>query len=231
MNQKILDKKPKKDLDQKYLKIFHKYLKKFNKKQDTETEHTIDTEIVNIADCFFNFYDIRYDIDHNITPGIIFEWYWDNLTHRDINYENATKLFRIDSIKHFKEDLASYRNGEYFEEYENDSNKEKNLKIKLLSEIEKTIERTNLFISPPLNLMDLVVYLSETDNIIETSIKFDKDKYNGLIFQIKSDNLNTIKEFIIPESLKYNLDLRSQDIELIRFIHKLIVNKNGNSDK
>ena len=27
MIQKILDKKPKKDLDQKYLKIFHKYLK------------------------------------------------------------------------------------------------------------------------------------------------------------------------------------------------------------
>ena len=79
--------------------------------------------------------------------------------------------------------------------------------------------------------MDLVVYLSETDNIIETSIKFDKDKYNGLIFQIKSNNSDTIKEFIIPESLKYNLDLRSQDIELIRFIHKLIVNKNGNPDK
>lgn len=225
MIQKILYKKPKKELNEKYLKLFNKYLKKFNKKQDTEIEHTIDTEIINIADCFFNFYDIRYDIDHNITPGIIFEWYWDYITHRDINYENATKLFRTDSIEKFKEDLKTYRTGKFFNEDSNSDNKEKNLKIKLLSEIEKTIERTNLFISPPLNLMDLVVYLSETDDIIETSIEFDKDSHNGLIFKIKSNNPELSKEFIIPESLKYNLDLRSQDIELIRFIHKLIVNK------
>lgn len=229
MTRKILDKKPKKDLNQKYLNIFHKYLKKFNKKQDTETEHTIDTEIINIADCFFNFYDIRYDIDHNITPGIIFEWYWDHLTHRDINYENATKLFNTKSIENFKADLNLYRTGEFFIENGNNINKEKNLKIKLLSEIEDTIERTNLFISPPLKLMDIMVYLSGTD--IETSIKFDKDKYNGLIFQIKSNNSDSIKEFVIPDSLKYNLDLRSQDIELIRFIHKLIVNKNDKPDK
>ena len=230
MKRKILDKNPKKDLNQKYLNIFHKYLKKFNKKQDTETEHTIDTEIVNIADCFFNFYDIRYDIDHNITPGIIFEWYWDHLTHRDINYENATKLFRTNSVENFKEDLKNYREGKYFDINKN-NNVEKNEKIKLLSEIEETIERTNLFISPPLKLMDIMVYLSETDNIIETSIKFDKDKYNGLIFQIKSNNSDPIKEFIIPDSLKYNLDLRSQDIELIKFIYKLIVNKNDKPDK
>ena len=53
----------KKTLNKKFKKLFNKYIKKFNKKQDTETEHTIDTEIINIADCFFNFYDIRYNID------------------------------------------------------------------------------------------------------------------------------------------------------------------------
>ena len=120
-------KKSKKTLNKKYLNLFNKYLKKFNKKQDTETEHTIDTEIINIADCFFNFYDIRYDIDNKIKPGIIFEWYWDYITHRDINYENATKLFRTDSINHFKEDLNLYRNGKFFLNG-NPDNKEKNLK-------------------------------------------------------------------------------------------------------
>ena len=41
--------KNKKTLNKKYQKLFNKYLKKFNKKQDTETEHTIDTEIINIG--------------------------------------------------------------------------------------------------------------------------------------------------------------------------------------
>lgn len=207
------NKQDKKTLNKKYQKVFNKYLKKFNKKQDTETEHTIDTEIINIADCFFNFYDIRYDIDHKIKPGIIFEWYWDYITHRDINYENATKLFRTDSINHFKEDLNLYRNGKFFLNG-NPDNKEKNLKIKLLSEIEDTIERTNLFIHPPLKLTDIMVYLNKSELSIDNNGK--------IVFKINSNNPDLNKEFIIPENQKYNLDLRSQNIELITFIHNLI---------
>ena len=207
------NKQDKKTLNKKYQKLFNKYLKKFNKKQDTETEHTIDTEIINIADCFFNFYDIRYDIDHKIKPGIIFEWYWDYMTHRDINYENATKLFRTDSIKHFKDDLNLYRTGKFFLNG-NPDNKEKNLKIKLLSEIEDTIERTNLFIHPPLKLTDIMVYLSNSELSIDNNGK--------IVFKINSNNPDLNKEFIIPENQKYNLDLRSQNIELITFIHNLI---------
>ena len=200
----------------KFEKLFNKYIKKFNKKQDTETEHTIDFEIVNIADCFFNFYDIRYDIDNKIKPGIIFEWYWDHITHRDINYEHATKLFRTDSIKHFKEDLKRYREGKYLEEFENDSNKEENLKIKLLSEIDNTIERTNLFIHPPFKLTDIMVYLNEKDKSIKSELSIGDD--NGkIMFKIGNDF-----EYIIPDNQKYNLDLRSQNIELITFIHNLI---------
>jgi hypothetical protein len=206
-------KKSKKTLNKKYLKLFNKYLKKFNKKQDTETEHTIDTEIINIADCFLNFYDIRYDIDHKIKPGIIFEWYWDYITHRDINYENATKLFRTDFVKHFKEDLNLYRTGKFFLNG-NPDNKEKNLKIKLLSEIEDTIERTNLFIHPPLKLTDIMVYLSNSELSIDNNDK--------IVFKINSNNPDLNKEFIIPENQKYNLDLRSQNMDLITFIHNLI---------
>ena len=206
-------KKSKKTLNKKYLKLFNKYLKKFNKKQDTETEHTIDTEIINIADCFFNFYDIRYDMDHKIKPGIIFEWYWDYITHRDINYENATKLFRTDSIENFKTDLNLYRTGKFFLNG-NPDNKEKNLKIKLLSEIEDTIERTNLFIHPPLKLTDIMVYLSNSELSIDDNGK--------IVFKINSNNPGLNKEFIISENQKYNLDLRSQNIELITFIHNLI---------
>ena len=204
----------KKTLNKKYQKLFNKYLKKFNKKQDTETEHNIDTEIINIADCFFNFYDIRYDIDNKIKPGIIFEWYWDYITHRDINYENATKLFRTDSINHFKEDLNLYRTGKFFLNG-NPDNKEKNLKIKLLSEIEDTIERTNLFIHPPLKLTDIMVYLNNSELSIDNNGK--------IIFKIKySNNPDLNKEFIISENQKYNLDLRSQNMDLITFIHNLI---------
>ena len=210
-------KKSKKTLNKKYLKLFNKYLKKFNKKQDTETEHNIDTEIINIADCFFNFYDIRYDIDNKIKPGIIFEWYWDYITHRDINYENATKLFRTDSIENFKTDLNLYRTGKFFLNG-NPDNKEKNLKIKLLSEIEDTIERTNLFIHPPLKLTDIMVYLN--DNTIKSELSMDN---NGkIVFKINSNNPDLNKEFIIPENQKYNLDLRSQNMDLITFIHNLI---------
>lgn len=210
-------KKSKKTLNKKYLKLFNKYLKKFNKKQDTETEHTIDTEIINIADCFFNFYDIRYDIDNKIKPGIIFEWYWDHITHRDINYENATKLFRTNSVENFKTDLNLYRTGKFFLNG-NPDNKEKNLKIKLLSEIEDTIERTNLFIHPPLKLTDIMVYLN--DNSIKSELSIDD---NGkIMFKINSNNPDLNKKFIISENQKYNLDLRSQNIELITFIHNLI---------
>lgn len=207
------NKQDKTALNKKFKKLFNKYLKKFNKKQDTETEHTIDTEIINIADCFFNFYDIRYDIDNKIKPGIIFEWYWDYITHRDINYENATKLFRTDSINHFKEDLNLYRTGKFFLNGNLD-NKEKNLKIKLLSEIEDTIERTNLFIHPPLKLTDIMVYLNKSELSIDNNGK--------IVFKINSNNPNLNKEFIIPENQKYNLDLRSQNMDLITFIHNLI---------
>lgn len=207
------NKQDKTALNKKFKKLFNKYLKKFNKKQDTETEHTIDTEIINIADCFFNFYDIRYDIDNKIKPGIIFEWYWDYITHRDINYENATKLFRTDSINHFKEDLNLYRTGKFFLNG-NPDNKEKNLKIKLLSEIEDTIERTNLFIHPPLKLTDIMVYLNKSELSIDNNGK--------IVFKINSNNPDLNKEFIIPENQKYNLDLRSQNMDLITFIHNLI---------
>ena len=207
------NKQDKTALNKKFKKLFNKYLKKFNKKQDTETEHTIDTEIINIADCFFNFYDIRYDIDHKIKPGIIFEWYWDYITHRDINYENATKLFRTNSVENFKTDLNLYRTGKFFLNG-NPDNKEKNLKIKLLSEIEDTIERTNLFIHPPLKLTDIMVYLNKSELSIDNNGK--------IIFKINSNNPDLNKEFIIPENQKYNLDLRSQNMDLITFIHNLI---------
>lgn len=208
------NKQDKTALNKKFKKLFNKYLKKFNKKQDTETEHTIDTEIINIADCFFNFYDIRYDIDNKIKPGIIFEWYWDYITHRDINYENATKLFRTNSVENFKMDLNLYRTGKFFLNG-NPDNKEKNIKIKLLSEIEDTIERTNLFIHPPLKLTDIMVYLNKSELSIDNNGK--------IVFKINSNqNPNLNKEFIIPENQKYNLDLRSQNMDLITFIHNLI---------
>ena len=96
----------------------------------------------------------------------------------------------------------------------NPDNKEKNLKIKLLSEIEATIERTNLFIHPPLKLTDIMVYLNKSELSIDNNGK--------IVFKINSNNPNLNKEFIIPENQKYNLDLRSQNMDLITFIHNLI---------
>jgi hypothetical protein len=84
----------------KYESICHTYIDIFVKKHGYEFSHWIADEIGDVAcfieQYFFNFNDIRYDIDNNIPKGRIFEWqnYCSEQKPFDsiINYQNYLKL-------------------------------------------------------------------------------------------------------------------------------------------
>lgn len=84
------------------------YIKEFVKKQKYKFDYWIADEVGGIASFieqyYFNFSDIKYDIDNNIKKGVIFEWqdsYVDNYdynnnisTIKKINYKNFCKLHK-----------------------------------------------------------------------------------------------------------------------------------------
>ena len=101
----------------------------------TEDYSDIQTNsIINIADAYFNISDIIFDVENSdtISPEIIFIWYWDNITHRDLNYESATKMFSTESVEQFQEDLSNYRAGLF-------GNPKKGLLTKQISDITEKV--------------------------------------------------------------------------------------------
>lgn len=87
-------------LKQQYFSIVLKYTKKFCKKHDIEFEYWAAGDIGTVAfmaDYFFNFDDMRFDIDEDIPVGKITEWYEEGVENSIEdklwpNYKNWLKM-------------------------------------------------------------------------------------------------------------------------------------------
>lgn len=71
----------------------HKYMELFCEKHELEYDKDYWIgfgEIIELADMFINFSDVRLDVDKDVTRGIFTEWYWttleSNLPH--VNYNS-----------------------------------------------------------------------------------------------------------------------------------------------
>ena len=90
-----------KKLREEYADIVNKYIRAFEDKHDTLLEFWVADQIGTIAvigDNFFNFQDIRYDIDNRVNKRLIWEWYsgWVDSCYKNRkpypNFENYVKL-------------------------------------------------------------------------------------------------------------------------------------------
>ncbi len=76
--------------------IVRLYIEAFTKKQEMYFEYWVGDNIGGICEVsgfFFNFDDIRYDIDNFIAEGQIIEWYDETLeSEQNINYKNWLKM-------------------------------------------------------------------------------------------------------------------------------------------
>lgn len=102
-----------------YIIVKEDYIELFCNKQGFYYNYDGDGEIIEIADYFFNFEDIRYDIDNDVRKGLILKWYDEGVEHnmnRDepqhINYSSYCKGLRYKDLnkkrrltKSEKEDL------------------------------------------------------------------------------------------------------------------------------
>ena len=91
-------------LKTKYEKIVNQYLIAFVKKQDLDIENCYWVadrvgEILSVNEqYYFNFDDIRFDVDNNVEAGAILEWQNESLDNYfkkkkyKVNYENYLKL-------------------------------------------------------------------------------------------------------------------------------------------
>lgn len=85
-----------------YQFIVEDYVEAFCTKQGFNYDYCNDlVPIIEIWDYFFNFEDIRYDIDNNIKKGLILKWYNADLEHnmdreerQHINYSSYCKGLR-----------------------------------------------------------------------------------------------------------------------------------------
>ncbi len=92
-----------KELKEKYEKLVGEYITEFVKKQDYEFDGWVADDIGGIAvfieQYFFNFDNIRYDIDNDVEVGLIFKWqdfgiekYFEEDKISNINYKSFIKL-------------------------------------------------------------------------------------------------------------------------------------------
>ena len=91
-------------LKNKYEKIVNEYLQIFVKKQDLDIENCYWVadkigEILSVNEqYYFNFDDIRFDVDNNVKERLIFRWQDESLDNYfkkkkyKVNYENYLKL-------------------------------------------------------------------------------------------------------------------------------------------
>jgi hypothetical protein len=86
-----------------YETIVDKYIKLFSIKQGTDRGSWVGNRIggiLDIADMFLSFDDIRLDIDTEQPKGSIIEWYWDNVeSQQQINYYSYTLGLRVKHLK------------------------------------------------------------------------------------------------------------------------------------
>lgn len=95
-----------------YNEIVFKYLKKFEKKHGYEFSNWVSNEIGGIAvfieQYFFNFDDIRTDIDNNVKKGLIFTWQEDGVEYAlnnpneettNINFKSYISGLRYSDLK------------------------------------------------------------------------------------------------------------------------------------
>jgi len=87
------------DLKTNYEKAVNDYVKVFEEKQDCNIQYWVADivgEICDVSDCFFNFTDIKTDIDEKAPVGLIFEWYWsDEHQTSNFNYYSYIKGLRL----------------------------------------------------------------------------------------------------------------------------------------
>lgn len=91
----------------KYTKIVHEYIKAFEEKQNIDFDYWIEeNEIAEFSSYPFNFSDIKYDIDNNISEGKIIEWHYDVLENYKtlgfINYKSFCKGLRYSDLQLFQ---------------------------------------------------------------------------------------------------------------------------------
>lgn len=85
--------------------ICSEYIKKFEEKQELYFEGWVGDNIGEIATFgdvyFFNFDDIRYDIDNEIVRGLIKNWLHDSINnkYKNINYKSYAQGLMFDDIK------------------------------------------------------------------------------------------------------------------------------------
>ena len=86
-------------LKNKYKKIVEQYLLAFVQKQDLDIENCYWVadrvgEILSVNEqYYFNFNDIRFDVDNNVKAGVILEWQNECIDNNfKVNYENYLKL-------------------------------------------------------------------------------------------------------------------------------------------
>lgn len=93
-------------LQQQYNAICTEYVKRFCRKQDLDFDdvHWIGGTIGGVfmvADFYFDFSDIVYDINSKQPKGLILKWDWETVEHspKIINYYSYTKGLRYEDLK------------------------------------------------------------------------------------------------------------------------------------
>lgn len=108
-----------KELEKRYCELCNEYIKAFYKKHDMEFVEAdlLDWvgqigDIICIGDCYFNFSDVKYDVDNDVPGDIIFDWYYKYLEHGEfglkyLNFESYAKgapdPIPETELKHIKE--------------------------------------------------------------------------------------------------------------------------------
>ena len=94
------------ELEKTFIKITEMYISKFEKKHGYEFSSWVSDEVGGICcfieQYFFNFDDIRYDIDNNVKKGLIFKWQDDGVENEakdNINFKSYVMGARFPIIK------------------------------------------------------------------------------------------------------------------------------------
>ncbi len=94
------------ELKKEFESIVEKYIDAFCIKQEIDKKDIYWIggeigEVVEISDCYFNFIDIKRDIDTDQPKDEIFNWYLNNdyLEDKIINYHSYIKGLRVKDLK------------------------------------------------------------------------------------------------------------------------------------
>ena len=87
-------------LQEEYNAVVNKYLLLFKRKQEIDFEGWVGDfvgEIATFGDMFFNFDDIRLDIDTDQPKDQIIDWYWETIENNPDYPESKEKLINYKS--------------------------------------------------------------------------------------------------------------------------------------